>query len=183
LAQAYGFARGSGGTVHIDSEVGSGARIVLTLPRARLPAAKTSGPAEQVDLQAESSGGSVLLVEDDEQVARMVGGMLGELRYQVVRAENASSALGVLAHGQQVDLVFSDIVMPGVMDGVQLACELRSRCPRLPVVLTSGHPGTASHDIEAGGLKVLAKPYRLEELQDALAQAFHPDCRRRTLRS
>jgi signal transduction histidine kinase/ActR/RegA family two-component response regulator len=176
LAQAYGFARGSGGTVHIDSEVGCGARIVLTLPRARLPAARKSGAAEPVDLQAESGHGTVLLVEDDEEVALTVGGMLGELGYQVVRAENASNALGVLAHGPKIDLVFTDIVMPGGMDGVQLARELRARRPHLPVVLTSGHPGTAFRDIKEDQLKVLAKPYRLEELRAALMRAFHCAC-------
>jgi CheY-like chemotaxis protein len=121
----------------------------------------------------ENASGCVLLVEDDDEVARIVGDMLAQLGYHVMRAANASSALHALANGRQVDLVFTDIVMPGGMDGVRLARELRARLPGLPVVLTSGHPGAASRDIEAAGLKVLAKPYRLEELRVVLAEALH----------
>jgi CheY-like chemotaxis protein len=114
----------------------------------------------------------VLLVEDDDEVARLVSDMLDQLGYGVVRTASASGALGALADGRQIDLVFSDIMMPGEMDGVGLARELRLRRPHLPVLLTSGHPGAAYRDIEADGLQVLPKPYRLEELQAALTQAF-----------
>jgi CheY-like chemotaxis protein len=173
LAQAYGFARQSGGTVRIDSEVGRGTRIVLTLPRSSRSAAARPERSQQPDVAAESGRGSILLVEDDEEVARMVADMLDQLGYRVTRAKDASSALAALADGGHIDLVFTDVVMPGAMDGVQLARELRSRCPQLPVVLTSGHPGAASRDIEADGLKVLYKPYRLDDLRTALVQAFH----------
>jgi DNA-binding NtrC family response regulator len=105
----------------------------------------------------------------------MVGNMLDQLGYGVVRAQNAATALGLLSNNRHIDLVFTDIVMPGSMDGVALARELHSRCPRLPVVLTSGHPGTASRDIEAEGVKVLHKPYRLHELHAALGQALRSD--------
>jgi signal transduction histidine kinase/ActR/RegA family two-component response regulator len=173
LAQTYGFVRGSGGAVRIDSKVGRGTRIVLTLPRSRTAIVERAGGSVPARPKVEGGNGRILLVEDDEEVAHMVADMLGQLGYQVVRAASASGALGALANGRHFDLVFTDIVMPGGMDGVRLARELRLRRPRLPVVLTSGHPGTASRDIEADGLKVLAKPYRLEELRAALAQALH----------
>jgi signal transduction histidine kinase len=173
LAQAYGFARESGGTVQIESEPGHGTRIVLTLPRARsAPLDAHGGNGLETRPPAEVGTGQVLLVEDDDEVARLVSEMLGELGYQVVRAASASGALGALANGREIDLVFTDIMMPGEMDGVGLARELKARRPHLPVVLTSGHPGAAGREIEADGLSVLAKPYRLEELRAALVQAL-----------
>jgi CheY-like chemotaxis protein len=173
LAQAYGFAQASGGSLQIQSEVGRGTRIVLTLPRCY------SGTSDRVQKDsaipaevANDHRGQVLLVEDDDDVAQMVGDMLEQLGYGVLRTASASGALGALANGRQIDLVFSDIMMPGGMDGVALARELRVRRPNLPVLLTSGHPGAALRDIEAEELKVLAKPYRLEELRAALNGAF-----------
>ncbi|CAN5277194.1 ATP-binding protein [soil metagenome] len=180
LAQAYGFASGSGGTVQIDSEVGRGTRIVLTLPRSHdAPLAARNGTDAGTGTPAspDSGRGHVLLVEDDDEVARLVGEMLSQLGYQVVRAASASGALGALANGRPIDIVFTDIMMPGEMDGVGLAREVRARRPNLPVLLTSGHAAVAHREIEANGLKVLAKPYRLEDLRAALAGALreaHP---------
>jgi len=159
--------------VKIESQPGSGTRIVLTLPRARsAPADVRASSGNETRAAAETGTGQVLLVEDDDEVARLVSEMLGQLGYKVLRAASASGALGALANGREVDLVFTDIMMPGEMDGVGLARELKARRPHLPVVLTSGHPGAAHREIEADGLKVLAKPYRLEELRAALVQAF-----------
>jgi CheY-like chemotaxis protein len=105
-------------------------------------------------------------------VAGLVSDMLRQLGYQVERTATASDALGALARDPDIGLVFTDIMMPGEMDGVSLARELKVRRPELPVVLTSGHPGTAYREIEADGLKVLPKPYRLDDLRAALAQAI-----------
>jgi DNA-binding NtrC family response regulator len=101
----------------------------------------------------------------------MVAGMFGQLGYDVLRTRDAAGALRALDNGGTVNLVFSDIVMPGGMVGVALACQLRSRRPELPVVLTSGHPGTAFGELATIGLRVLAKPYGLDELRAALQQA------------
>jgi signal transduction histidine kinase/CheY-like chemotaxis protein len=174
LAQAYGFARESGGTVEIQSEVGRGTRVVLTLPRSYAQAperSRTGAHSPPIPAGNRPRLGEVLLVEDDDEVARLVSEMLDELGYGVLRTASASGALGALANGRKFDLVFSDIMMPGGMDGVGLARELRQRRPNLPVLLTSGHPGAARRDIEAEGLQVLAKPYRLEELRTAVTQA------------
>ncbi|MCW5734895.1 MAG: response regulator [Enhydrobacter sp.] len=179
LAQAYGFARESGGTVHIDSEVGRGTRIVLTLPRSfdaplALDGRHVNGvrAGTRKPNSSEAGGGRVLLVEDDEEVARLVSEMLDQLGYDVLRTAGASAALGALANGRAIDIVFSDIMMPGEMDGVGLAREVKARRPELPVLLTSGHSAIAHRDIEAEGLTVLAKPYRLEDLRAALAGAL-----------
>ena len=174
LAHAYGFARESGGMVRIESQVGLGTRIVLTLPRS--PAPEADWRRTRLDtrplIHTGRPAGKVLLVEDDDEVARMSREMLEQLGYEVVRSANASDALGVIAAGPQIDIVFSDIMMPGAMDGVALARELKVRLPQLPVVLTSGHPGAFGHEIEHNGLQVLPKPYRLDELRVTLAEAL-----------
>jgi CheY-like chemotaxis protein len=113
----------------------------------------------------------VLLVEDDDVVAKLVGEMLSQLGYHVLRTASAGAALGVVADRPDIDLVFSDIMMPGGMDGISLARELRKRRPGLPVVLTTGHHASAASEAAAEGLQVLAKPYRLHELRRVLSQA------------
>jgi CheY-like chemotaxis protein len=100
--------------------------------------------------------------------------MLGQLGYQVLRTDSAQAALGALANDRRIDLVFSDIMMPGEMDGLGLARELKRRRPDLPVLLTSGYAEAARRGIEANGFRVLAKPYRFEDLKAALAQVFQP---------
>ena len=172
LAQAYGFARESGGSIRIESEVGHGTRIVLMLPRSRRPAFKAVGSEAETHATIQNVKRHVLLVEDDDQVAGMVGDMLRQLGFNVVRTVNAAEAFTVLSKEPHIDLVFTDIVMPGDMDGVRLAQQLRTQRPNLPVLLTSGHPGAAAKVIEAEGLKVLAKPYRLDDLRSALTGAF-----------
>jgi signal transduction histidine kinase/ActR/RegA family two-component response regulator len=181
LAQAYGFAHGSGGLVTIDSEVGRGTTVTVMLPRCHAEAAQTEAAdaprARAANGQAEGSredGHHVLLVEDDEEVAVLVSEMLGQLGYQVLRTDSAQAALGALANDRRIDLVFSDIMMPGEMDGLGLARELKRRRPNLAVLLTSGYAEAARRGIEANGFRVLAKPYRFEDLKAALAQVFQP---------
>ena len=165
LAQVYGFARQSGGTVRIDTAPGRGTTIELLLPRsAGMPQAAARPAAELRQMGAPGTRGHVLLVEDDDEVAALVGQMLGELGFGVTRAASAAAALGALADGRPVDLVFSDVLMPGGMNGVELARELRRRHPDLPVVLTSAYAGNAKRDADAAGIALLPKPYRLEEL-------------------
>ena len=173
LAQTYGFARQSGGTARIESEPGKGTRVTLTLPRSASAAeALPSRTAEAPPATADGdSAGQVLLVEDDDAVAQLVSEMLSQLGYNVVRTASAQAALGAVAERPDIDLVFSDIMMPGGMDGITLARELRKRCPDLPVVLTTGHPAAAALETAAKDLPVLAKPYRLEELRLVLSQA------------
>ena len=174
LPQVYGFATQSGGTVRIDTALGRGTTISLLLPRsAKLPAPDQRTTLElQLEQRRPPSEGSVLLVEDDDEVAALVGEMLAQLGYATTRTASASAALGALANARDVDIVFSDIMMPGGMNGLDLAKEVRRRRRDLPVLLTSGYPEASKRDAEAGGVRILPKPYRLHELAAALRQAL-----------
>ena len=110
----------------------------------------------------------MLLVEDDDEVASLVSEMLAQLGYEVTHASSAKAALGALANGRTVDVVVSDIMMPGGMNGVDLARELRRRRAELPVLLTSGYAEAAKQAADAEGVRILPKPYLLGELATAL---------------
>jgi signal transduction histidine kinase len=171
LAQVYGFAKDSGGSVEIDSAPGLGTTVSLLLPRSlELPEQGTSPLAVQAGTTALAQG-TVLMVEDDEEVASLVEQMLQQLGYHAIRASSAAGALGALQNDRQVDVVFSDIMMPGGMNGVELGREIRRRRPHLPVVLTSGYADSYTRDVKAAGLQLLAKPYAIDQLAAALAQA------------
>jgi CheY-like chemotaxis protein len=174
LAQVHGFATQSGGTVRIDSEVGTGTTISLYLPRTWKEPAVDQHHLIDLHVERRRSGeaGRVLLVEDDDEVAELVGQMLSQLGYEVTRAANAAAALGALANGRQVDIVFSDVMMPGGMNGLDLAREIRSRRFGLPILLTSGFAEAARPEAEAAGIRILSKPYRLDELAAALTTAI-----------
>ncbi len=174
LPQVYGFAQQSGGTVRVDTEIGRGTCIRLLLPRStRVP---TALERHLLDLQAARPTherlGHVLLVEDDDEVAALVGQMLAELGFEATRAASAAAALGALADGRDIDIVFSDVMMPGGMNGVDLAREVKRRQPNLPVVLTTAYSEAAKQHAEAEGIAVLPKPYRLEELASTMRMAL-----------
>jgi PAS domain S-box-containing protein len=173
LPQVYGFAQQSGGAVRVASTIGRGTTVTLFLPRTdELPmhlksvAAGDAGGARRPALV-----GSVLLVEDDDEVATLVTEMLQELGYRVTRTASAESALGALANERQVDLVLSDIMMPGAMNGLGLVKELKLRRPGLPVLLTSGYAGAVIDSAQDENIGVLRKPYDLNELDRALREA------------
>ncbi|QGZ32113.1 response regulator [Stutzerimonas stutzeri] len=173
LAQVYGFARQSGGTVWIDTECGEGTSVILLLPRsATAPDEPGQSGKLQVDIPVGASAGNVLLVDDDEEVAALVGEMLQHLGFTVTHAASAAAALGALANGRAVDIVFSDVMMPGGMNGVELAREIRARRLDIPVLLTSGYAEAAKKAAADEGVYVLAKPYRLEELALAIREAM-----------
>ena len=173
LAQAHGFAQASGGGVRIDSAPGMGTTIALLLPRTTdLPATSlppTPAPLPEKAVQP-ASAAHVLLVEDDDEVAALSIEMIEHLGYAATRVAGATAALGALAHGRAIDLVFSDVMMPGTMNGVALAREIGRRRPGLPVLLTSGYAEAARRQTE--DLLVLDKPFRLEELAAAFAHAL-----------
>ena len=157
LSQVHGFANQSGGAVTVASEEGKGTAVTIYLPRSRraLPAAAGEGappPPEQAQ-------GTVLLVEDSREVAEITATLIEQLGYRVVRAENAAEALRHLQQGVQVDLIFSDIVMPGPMNGLALAEACRERFPEIPVLLTSGYSDAAQ--AADGRFDILRKPFEL----------------------
>jgi len=169
LSQVYGFCRASGGAARIESKPGEGATVSLLFPASAKPLDR---PAEAAAEPAEAlPPGVVLLVEDDDSVAAAVSAMLEELGYRVIRAADAPSALAILDRGSEpIDLMFSDMVMPGPMDGAALAETVLQRRPDLPVVLTTGF-SDAADSAARKGLRLLAKPYRIEMLAAELAAA------------
>jgi putative addiction module CopG family antidote len=167
LSMVYGFVKQSGGHVKIYSEVGEGTTVKLYLPRAVA--------SEDVEVAVDSgpiSGGSetVLVVEDDDEVRATVVEMLVDLGYRVLKAIDAASALSVIESGIPIDMLFTDVVMPGRLKSPELARKARERLPDLAVLFTSGY--TENSIVHGGkldaGLELLSKPYTRE----ALARKF-----------
>ena len=162
LSQVYGFARASGGEVGVDSVLGEGTTIWLRIPRS------TKAPAALAPLAARAPVAGpgrrrVLLVEDDDSVAQLVEEMLRELGYEVKRVGDGASALDALRVDPGYQLVFSDMVMPGDIGGLDLARDISRLRPDLPVVLTTGYSAAAAAATKEGR-RVLVKPYRIEAL-------------------
>lgn len=171
LAQAHGFAKASGGAIKISSTLGVGTTVTLLLPRTtKVPAMDTPEAGPNLP-NISDCGGQVLLVEDDDEVAALTTEMIQELGYRATRVATAEAALGALANGRRIDIVFSDVMMPGAMNGVELALEVRRRRPRLPVLLTSGYAEAAKRTCKANGIAILSKPFQIEELRDAFSAA------------
>ncbi|MEG9524189.1 MAG: MASE4 domain-containing protein [Hyphomicrobiales bacterium] len=168
LSQVYGFVRQAGGHAQIKSEVGSGTSIELYLPRSAEKAAEVRSE-NAMPLRRAVSGEVVLVVEDEPAVLEMAVESLGELGYRTLTATQASEALERLGGPERIDILFSDVVMPGGMNGVQLSVEARRLRPGLRVLLTSGYTGTAldEHAVPAD-LPLLSKPYRRDELANKL---------------
>ena len=160
LSQVYGFALQSGGVATVTSNVDQGTCITLYLPAldhgAHVAASdRTAGTA--------STKGTVLVVEDDADVAELATKVLKDAGYAVAQAEHAPAALTALASGAPIDLVFSDIVLPHGMSGITFAHEVRTLYPKLPVLLTTGY-AEALADAEIEGLTILRKPYPRQDL-------------------
>ncbi len=167
LSQVYGFAKQSGGDVRIDSELGVGTTVTMLLPCTGKPLEKgpeTTGPANA------QRRGRILLVEDNEEVGAFAESMLAELGHAVVRARNADEALASIDSGLPFDVMFSDVVMPGI-SGIELARLVRERRPDLPIVLTTGYSEQIART-GAEDLPVVLKPYRLDALAKALDDAM-----------
>ena len=162
LSQVYGFAKQSGGTATISSVEGRGTAITVYLPRCH-EEPPSPAPVSQTQTPAEPAG-TVLLVEDNADVAEVGAGLFRQLGYRVRSVVNAQAALAALRLDSDVDLVFSDILMPGGMNGLDLAREIGVRFPTIPVLLTTGYSASAQDAIRRG-VGVLQKPYDLESLR------------------
>ena len=168
LSQVYGFAREAGGDVKIDTEVGRGTTVTLTLPRSTEMISRDTMLNATPPAGAAREGQTVLLVEDDEQVLSMALESLSELDYRVIVARSAKEALAHVGGPERIDVMFSDVVMPGGMNGAQLAVRARQVRPDLKVVLTSGYVGAPSNDTDMDAFDILNKPYRRHELAEKI---------------
>ncbi len=163
LSQVYGFVKQSGGHIKIYSEPGQGTTVKLYLPRTRKPQEAVGPVAGGV---VEGGAECVLVVEDDEAVRAAAVDSLTELGYSVLKAENAEQALTILASGAAVDLLFTDVVMPGPIHTRELARRAQELRPNIVVLYTSGY--TQNAIVHNGKLDddvfLLSKPYRRDEL-------------------
>jgi PAS domain S-box-containing protein len=161
LSQVFGFARQLGGTVTAESKLGEGSAFTIYLPVAR---GASAGPAKGDD---ESSLGRILIVEDDSLVAELAADMLHELGFETTVTHSAREALERLSGEQRPSLVFSDIVMPGGISGIELARKIRERFPELPVLLTTGYSEYVGGEHE---FPVLHKPYEMDTLASTIGK-------------
>jgi two-component system NtrC family sensor kinase len=168
LSQVYGFAKQSGGTATIASTVGRGTLITLYLPHTQeLPAPSAARLEPEA---APQWAGTALVVEDSPEVAEVAAAYFQQLGYTVKQVASASEALELLSKDANIDLVFSDILMPGGMNGVELAHAIRRRYPTMPVLLTTGYSESARDAVQQGFV-VLQKPFDLAALEQALREA------------
>jgi len=163
LSMVFGFAKQSHGSVDVRSEEGSGTTFRIYLPKADMSALQ---PPAQDDPPAQGGNETILCVEDDRKIRDYVTMQLETLGYNVIVAGNADEALAVVRQGAAFDLLFTDIVMPGSMNGRQLAETLMDGRPALRVLFTSGYSdGALPQQGRAGqGIPLLTKPYRRAEL-------------------
>jgi PAS domain S-box-containing protein len=161
LSMVYGFVKQSGGHVKIESAPNRGTRVNLYLPRTEALAQAESVMSETEVSALSGRDRTILLVEDDAGVRAVTAAMLKELQFTVIEADNGSHALDIVDHEPNIDLLFTDIVMPG-MNGFELGRLARERRPHLPVLYATGY--TASYSVPEKGADVLAKPYREADL-------------------
>ena len=175
LSMVYGFAKQSGGHVKIYSEVGEGTTVRLYLPRVHDSEEVAAGPE-----LVEAGGGSetILVVEDDAEVRSIATEMLRELGYKVLTAKDAASAVPILESGMKIDLLFTDVVMPGPIRSPELARKAKELIPSIAILFTSGY--TENAIVHGGrldpGVNLLTKPYSRQALatriRDALTRAI-----------
>jgi signal transduction histidine kinase/ActR/RegA family two-component response regulator len=166
LSQVYGFVRQSGGAVRIDSEVGEGTTVKIYLPR--MAGEQASAEVEAASIAPESVRGheTILLVEDHDELRAYSSGILRELGYNVLTAANGMEAMATLEDNPAVDLLFTDVVLPGGMNGRQIADEALRRRPDLKVLFTTGY--TRNAIVHNGaldrGVELIAKPFGFDQL-------------------
>jgi signal transduction histidine kinase len=176
LSMAYGFVKQSGGEIVLQSEPGKGTRVRIYLPRSE------SAPDKVEDVAAAPLMGgpeTILVVEDEEDVRSATSGILSALGYRVLEAGDAAAAKAIVESGEQIDLVFSDVIMPGPVSSLELGNIVRARLPHAQLLYTSGYAeGVLSHEGKLdAGVNLLQKPYH----PDALSARIRHLLRRRAV--
>jgi PAS domain S-box-containing protein len=178
LSMVYGFVRQSGGQVRIESEPGAGTAVIMYLPRCErsevaAPPLRAAAHAHDA-LPRARDGETVLAVEDYDDARRLCAHALASLGYRVLEATDGASALAIAQSEPRIDLLFTDVVLPGGMSGRELADALRARLPRLPVLFATGYARDSIAD--PGALErergVLGKPYTVEALANGVREAI-----------
>ena len=173
LSMVYGFVKQSGGNVQLYSELGGGTSVRVFLPLAEGVQSAAQPTASIVELDAMRGGAeTILVVEDDPRLRRVVSRRLRSLGYEVIEAENGANALGLLAAHPEIAMIFTDFVMPGGMNGNELADAAFATRPDIKVLFTSGYaePAAARRQLRAGAW--LKKPYTAIELADRIRDAL-----------
>jgi PAS domain S-box-containing protein len=168
LSQVFGFARQLGGSVSVESKLGHGATFTLYLPASHNSARKQ----REDSVRNGAPLGPILVVEDDSFVAELAAGMLDELGFEPTVVHSAKEALERLNNEERPRLIFSDIVMPGGISGLEFARKVRRRFPELPILLTTGY---SEHVGGTHGFDILQKPYELTSLAHALEAILKDD--------
>jgi CheY-like chemotaxis protein len=175
LPMVYGFAQQSGGHVAIASREGQGTSVTIVLPAVASETARDPGEAAPAVPEADKE--RILVVEDEPQVLQFVTSQLVTLGYNVTAVSVARDALEMIEQGRRFDLLFTDVVLPQGMSGVELARRTRLLCPDMKVLLTSGYPEEAfeHHGRPDAGTLLLRKPYRRRELAETLRRVLDQD--------
>jgi CheY-like chemotaxis protein len=167
LSQVYGFITQSGGDVLLDSDVGTGTTVAIYLPAM---AGATDDADTETETDADAATDTVLIVEDEPDVMEVAAELFRSIGYEVLTAGNGHDAIDILKRRSDIDVLFTDVMMPNGMSGIELAHFARKHCPDVKVILASGYPLPALK-AQHGNLDdfaFMSKPYRLSELAKKL---------------
>jgi PAS domain S-box-containing protein len=172
LAMVYGFVKQSGGAIRLYSEVGYGTTVSIFLPLASEPAQNL--PVAEPGHKPERLGGTALVVDDEADLLEVADAYLAELGYTVLRAGDGEAALDAIERAGDVDLMVTDIIMPGGMNGIELARRVRELHPEIKIIFTSGFPAEALAERSAAleGGPLLHKPYLRAEFADMVRRSM-----------
>jgi CheY-like chemotaxis protein len=172
LSMVYGFVRQSGGHIAVESAPGVGTTVALYLPKATQ---QPDADEESIQPQAIPTGSErILVVDDNEDLLKVTSAMLATFGYQVSCAPNGAEALRMLQSGKEFELLFSDIVMPSGMNGIELARETRRLSKDIKILLTSGHARDVLERHRAvGEFPIIDKPFSLADLAQRLQSILH----------
>jgi PAS domain S-box-containing protein len=177
LSMVYGFARQSGGQARITSEPGQGTKVCLFLPR-YAGAELIAEPTVEAPAARSSAAESVLVVDDEDSVRMLLNETLTDLGYQVLHAENAMAGLKILESNIRIDLLVTDVGLPGGMNGRQLADAARVTRPEMKVLFITGYAEQAAlneHDLQPG-MHIMTKPFLLDSLGKRVSEIMNAPC-------
>ena len=180
LSMVPGFVEQSGGYVDIESEIVRGTAVRIFLSRAEARNVTKTGSQVSLTINKDIKA-TVLVVEDDENVRELVILMLSDLGCAVIEAEDGNLALELLDRAPGVDLLFTDVVLPGGLNGVEIAGKVRDRCPEVKIVFTSGYPDGEIENLTSNRIpaQFLRKPYPNPTSPGPSAKPWKPDFTRR----